>query len=146
MVGLQVDSMGFSCLVGDGTIMVRWLNEPFIRMFQIIFWLFLSMPTSCGVLSIFSELVLSSFSSIEICGRKDFALWHKLKALNLVLNFCNKQVFGNLDPEIDSMKDVVNNVNSLADIGALCVDEIEIRSKVIVYLWSLLSIKRSHLL
>lgn len=55
-------------------------------------------------------------------------------------------MFDNLDSHIDSLKEVVSNVDFLVDLRTLFLEEIETRSGAIANLWSLLRIKDSQLL
>lgn len=54
-------------------------------------------------------------------------------------------MFDNLDSHIDSLKEVVSNVDFLVDLMTLFLEEIETRSRAIANLWSLLRIKDSQL-
>lgn len=47
-----------------------------------------------------------------------------LKVLELVLKTWNKYVFGNLDSQIESLKEVVSNVDYLPNLRIISVEEI----------------------
>lgn len=48
----------------------------------------------------------------------------KLKALKYILGACNKYGFSNIDSHIDSLKEVMVNVDSLMDLKTLPIEEI----------------------
>lgn len=48
-----------------------------------------------------------------------------IKSLKVVLKSWNNEVFGNLDTRIDRLKEVVNNIDYLADLRVLSDGEIQ---------------------
>lgn len=60
-------------------------------------------------------MVLSCWYNSSVQGWKAFVLMEKFKALKLVLKGWSKQVFGNLEFQIDSLKEAVRKLDVVID-------------------------------
>lgn len=60
----------------------------------------------------------------------------KLRSLKATLKGWNKEVFSNLDNQIESLRDIIENLDLLVDHNVLSVEDVNIRSKAIADLWA----------
>lgn len=91
------------------------------------------------------ELVSNFWNTAELYGWKAFVLLEKLKTLKGILKSWNIEVFGNLDSQIDRLREECSKIDSLIDDGEISRDEIESRSTALSELFSLLITKDSQL-
>lgn len=93
----------------------------------------------------FSDVVLASWVSSMFQGWKPFILLEKSRSLKSILKGWNKHVSGDTDHQIDSLSFMVEGFDFVADFIALCIEEMDSRSKVIYDFWTLIRAKESML-
>lgn len=76
---------------------------------------------------------------------KAFFYFGEFKIYKIGFKNWNRRVCGSLDSQIDSLKEVVSNLDSLLDLMTLSDEKIQFIFEEIMDIWSLLRIKYSQL-